>query len=87
WPGYLDAIDGLGMEELYFLATDEPCTAGWCAGNREAALAVRAAGKLVLTVDYATQPDTIRAAYTQARADGFVPFVTTVELDKLPDRP
>ncbi|MBN2391884.1 MAG: endo alpha-1,4 polygalactosaminidase [Anaerolineae bacterium] len=34
WPGYLDAIDGQGMEELYFRATDGPCTADWCAENR-----------------------------------------------------
>ena len=86
-PGYLDAIDGLGMEELYFLTTDEPCTADWCAENREAALAIKAAGKLVLTVDYAIQPDNVRVAYANSRADGFVPFVTTVELDRLPERP
>ncbi len=87
WPGYLDAIDGLGVEELYFRATDKPCTARWCAENREATLAVRAAGKLVLTVDYATRPNNVRAAYTQSRADGFVPYVTTVELDRLADQP
>ena len=86
-PGYLDAIDGLGIEELYFRATEEPCTTDWCAENREAALAIKAAGKLVLTVDYATQPDNVRAAYAASRADGFVPFVTIVELDKLPDHP
>lgn len=87
WPGYLDAIDGLGMEELYFLAADEPCIADWCAENREAALAIKAAGKLVLTVDYATQPENVRAAYTQSRAEGFVPYVTTVELDRLSNYP
>jgi cysteinyl-tRNA synthetase len=87
WPGYLNAIDGLGMEELYFRATDRPCTPRWCAENREATLAVRAAGKLVLTVDYATRPDNVRAAYAQARADGFVPYVATVELDRLSDQP
>jgi cysteinyl-tRNA synthetase len=87
WPGYLEAIDGLGMEELYFRATDESCTADWCAENREAALAIKAAGKLILTVDYATQPDNVRAAYAHSHADGFVPFVTAVELDKLPDHP
>jgi len=87
WPGYLEAMDGLGMEELHFLATDEPCAADWCAANRAAALAVRAAGKLILTVDYATQPQNIRDAYTQSRADGFVPYVTTVELDWLSNHP
>jgi len=83
WPGYLEAMDGLGMEDLYFIATDEPCTADWCAENRAAALAIKAAGKLVLTVDYAIKPENVRAAYAQARADGFVPYVSTVELDKL----
>lgn len=87
WPGYLDAIDGLGIEELYFRATDKACTTRWCAENREAALAVRAAGKLVLTIDYATQLKNVRAAYTQARADGFVPYVGTVKLDRLSDQP
>ena len=81
--GYLDAIDGLGMEELYFLATDTPCDADWCAENREAATAIRDAGKLVLTVDYARRPKNVEAAYTQSRADGFVPYVTNVELDRL----
>jgi len=87
WPGYLDAIDGLGIEELYFRATDKPCTTRWCTENRAAALAIRAAGKLVLTVDYAAQPDNVRATYTQSRADGFVPYVATVKLNRLSNQP
>ena len=82
-PGYLDAIDGLGMEELYFQATDKPCNAGWCQENREAAAVIHAAGKLVLTVDYATRANNVEAANAQSRASGFVPCVTTVELDRL----
>lgn len=83
YPGYLDAIDGLGMEELYVRATDKPCRAAWCAENRQAAAAIRTAGKLVLTVDYARRPHNVEAARTQSRADGFVPYVTNVELDRL----
>ncbi len=83
WAGYLDAIDGLGMESLYFIATDEPCTADWCAENRAAALTIKAAGKLVLTVDYAVRPENVAAAYARSRADGFMPYVSTVELDRL----
>ncbi len=83
WPGYLDAIDGLGMEDLYFLATGEPCTADWCAENRNAALAIKNAGKLVLTVDYAVRQENIDTAYIRSRADGFVPYVSTVELNRL----
>ncbi|HEX2145520.1 MAG TPA: hypothetical protein VHG10_13535 [Glycomyces sp.] len=29
FPGYVDAIDGIGIEELFFLATDEPCAEAW----------------------------------------------------------
>ncbi|MGC9523347.1 MAG: MJ1477/TM1410 family putative glycoside hydrolase [Anaerolineae bacterium] len=83
YAGYLEAIDGLGMEELYVLATDEPCAADWCAENRAAAAAIRDAGKLVLTVDYATEQRWIDHAYTAARAAGFVPYVTDVDLDTL----
>ncbi|MCS7221680.1 MAG: endo alpha-1,4 polygalactosaminidase [Anaerolineae bacterium] len=81
WPKYLPAIDGLGMEELYYLATDQPCSYSWCEENRRNAAAVRAAGKLVLTVDYANQAGHIADAYTRARAAGFVPYVTVRELN------
>ncbi|MHB1319687.1 MAG: endo alpha-1,4 polygalactosaminidase [Anaerolineae bacterium] len=79
--GYLGAIDGLGMEELYILATDKPCTLSWCLDNRANAAVVREAGKLVLTVDYATTETTIDSAYTQSLAAGFVPYVSVRALD------
>ena len=47
YDGYLEAIDALGIEELYFLATDKACTRRWCYENRENAAAIRDAGKLV----------------------------------------
>lgn len=80
-PGYLGAIDGLGMEELYYLATDIPCSYDWCAENRQNAAAVRSAGKLVLTVDYANNAAHIADAYTRSRAAGFVPYVTVRDLN------
>lgn len=79
--GYLDAIDGLGMEELYVLAMDRRCTAGWCYENRDNAADVAAAGKLVLTVDYANQQDNIDFAYQQSFAAGFVPYVSVRSLN------
>ncbi|MCU0521148.1 MAG: endo alpha-1,4 polygalactosaminidase [Anaerolineae bacterium] len=79
--GYLGAIDGLGMEELYVLAMDEPCTQSWCLENRANAAAVHAAGKLVLTVDYATTTANIDSAYRQSLAAGFVPYVSVRALD------
>jgi cysteinyl-tRNA synthetase len=81
WPKYLPAIDGLGMEELYFQATDRPCNQSWCQDTRTNAQAIRAAGKLVLAIDYADQAANIASAYTQARAAGFVPYVSNRELN------
>ncbi len=81
WPKYLPAIDGLGMEELYFQATDNACSASWCQENRTNAAAIRAAGKLVLTVDYADMAANVASAYTQSRAAGFVPYVSNRSLN------
>ena len=43
------------MEELFFLATDEPCAEEYCAENLANTRALRDAGKFVLAVDYATR--------------------------------
>ncbi len=83
YSGYLQAIDALGIEELYFLATDEACTRSWCYENQENAAAIRGAGKLVLTIDYADQDANIASAYEQSRAAGFVPYVSVRSLDVL----
>nr|WP_277621382.1 endo alpha-1,4 polygalactosaminidase [Thermus arciformis] len=82
-PGYLEAVDGIGLEELFFYATDKPCTDPGCRERLEHARAIRDAGKLVLTVDYATLPQNVQAACQKARAEGFVPYVTTVGLDRI----
>jgi len=83
YPGYLEAIDGLGMEELYFLATDRACTLSWCYTNQRNAAAIQAAGKLVLTIDYADMQTNIDLAYTQSLAAGFVPYVSVRSLNVL----
>jgi cysteinyl-tRNA synthetase, unknown class len=83
YADYLDAVDGLGMEELYFLATDVACTASWCATNRAEAAAVAATGKLVLTIDYADRQANIDSAYQQSQAAGFVPYVSVRSLNVL----
>ena len=81
WPNYLPAIDGLGMEEMYYKTTDRPCSQNWCAENRANAAAIHAAGKLVLSIDYANQHANIADAYTRSRAAGFVPYCSVVALD------
>jgi cysteinyl-tRNA synthetase len=80
--GYTEAIDGIAMEELFFLATDEPCTEDWCAENLAATRALRDAGKFVLSVDYATRPADIRSACGRYRAERFAGTVTVLELDR-----
>jgi cysteinyl-tRNA synthetase, unknown class len=82
YPGYLGAVDGIGMEELFFLATDEPCTHDYCRENLDGARALRAAGKLVLAVDYARQPAHIAAACRRYAHEGFAGYVTGVALDR-----
>lgn len=83
YPGYTAAIDGIGMEELFFLATDEPCTRDFCAENLAATRRLREAGKLVLAVDYAEQSGHVAAACRRYRTEHFVGYVTGVELDDI----
>ena len=80
--GYTEAIDGIAMEELFFLATDEPCTEDWCTENLAATRALRDAGKFVLSVDYATRPADIRSACRHYRAERFAGTVTVLALDR-----
>ncbi len=78
---YINAVDGLGMEDVFYLAHDKPATAQWARENRDNALAIKRAGKLVLAVDYARTLTCITDAYAKERAIGFVPYVSVVQLD------
>lgn len=82
-PGYTTAIDGIAMEELFYLALDVPCARDWCAENLAHARMLRDAGKLVLAVDYAVRTDHVRAACRRYRAERFAGTVTVRELDRL----
>lgn len=81
-PGYTAAVDGIGMEELFFEATDERCTEDYCAENLAETRALRDDGKFVLSVDYATRPADVRAACAHYRAEHFTGTVTVVDLDR-----
>jgi cysteinyl-tRNA synthetase len=83
FPGYTDAIDGIGVEELFYLATDEPCTQDFCAENLDSIRALRRAGKFVLAVDYATRPDDVARACARYRREGLAGYVTTRALDRI----
>ncbi|EHR61575.1 endo alpha-1,4 polygalactosaminidase [Saccharomonospora cyanea] len=79
--GYVDAIDGIGMEDLFFLDTDRPCVQDYCTENLDHVRALRDAGKTVLAVDYAVDPDNVAEACRRYREEGFGGTVTTVDLD------
>ncbi|WP_327108478.1 endo alpha-1,4 polygalactosaminidase [Nonomuraea glycinis] len=83
FSGYVEAIDGIGMEELFFRATDRPCRENWCQENLTHALVLRKQGKAILATDYATSPENIRAACAHYRAAGMAGNVTTVDLDRV----
>lgn len=78
---YINAIDGLGMESVFYRAHDKPANKGWCKENRDNAIAIKNAGKLVLGVDYAKEPASIAGAYKKQRELGFVPYVSVEALD------
>lgn len=80
-PGYVEAVDGIGMEELFVLATDAPCTQDWCEENLEHTRALRRAGKLVLAVDYADRPELVEQTCRRYAEEGFVGYVGPVGLD------
>lgn len=85
FPDYLDAIDGVGQEDIYYGYPDE--------GQRSPAAFVRPleqdldrlveAGKTVLVIGYAADPVQVADQYERARARGYVPFATVRALDVL----
>jgi cysteinyl-tRNA synthetase len=85
-PGYLAAIDGIAVEDLYF--DGEAPVAREETTRRVALLApARAAGKAVLVTDYTRDPARVRDLCQRARAAGFVPYATVRELDRLTAQP
>jgi cysteinyl-tRNA synthetase len=84
-PGFLAAVDGLGKEDLFYGYDERPGYSPREETEFAATLLSRArrAGKLILTVDYVTNADTVRVVQQRARALGFIPYFTVRELDRL----
>lgn len=84
-PSYLEFVDGIGQEDIYYgYDDDDERTPQDATRELEDSLDVfRDAGKLVLTTDYATTRSKVDNAYAKSRARGYVPFVTTRDLDRL----
>ncbi len=105
---YLDIIDGIAQEQIYFdgnadtewddvnagdhrvpdtcPADDADC--GYSRAFYEGWLKqYLAAGKPVLSVDYAADPGNVAEAYERASANGYIPYVSHRPLDRLTDTP
>lgn len=84
-PGYLDGVDGIGQEEAYYgYDGDDLPTPPDVTAEVEGYLDLfHNAGKLVLTVDYATTPAHVDDVYARSQARGYVPFCTVRDLDQL----
>ncbi len=84
-PEYLNVVTGIGIEELYYQATNVPVPENERL-YREALVdrfKQAAHGGLILTVDYTNQPAQINDAYARAAGKGYVAYATNVELDRL----
>jgi cysteinyl-tRNA synthetase len=82
YPGYTQAIDGIGVEELFVRATDDPCVEEYCAQNLADVRALRDAGKFVLAVDYAESDELVTSTCARYRAEGFIGYVGVRALDR-----
>ena len=85
WIKEVDTIDGIGQEDIYFgYEADGEVTDPALSLELEVHLDyIRGAGKLVLTIDYTSEPGQVGRAYGRARAKGNVPFSTVRSLDRL----
>lgn len=82
YPDYLAVVSGIGREDVWFDGDTEnpPAEAAAVVADLQR---FRAAGKLVLVIDYPTQPESQREFHRRARAAGFVPYAAPRALDSL----
>lgn len=85
FPDYLDAVTGIGVEDLYYGYPRDhaPSPPEWTAAREAILDRWVAAGKVVLTIDYTRVPAQIDDAYARAQARGYIPFVTVRSLGLL----
>lgn len=84
-PEFLDIVDGIGQEDIYYgyEEDDEPTPADTTREIENELDVFKQAGKLVLTVDYAGSTKNINDAYRKSNAKGYVPYVSTRDLDRM----
>lgn len=80
-PGYAACVDATGNEETWFNATDKATSSATRQAQLKDYAEWRRLGKPVFLVDYARQAANIDSAYTQTRSNGYVEYVTDVDLN------
>ncbi len=84
-PEYLAVVTGIGIEELYYQATNIRVPESERLYREGDVDRFKRAphGGLILTVDYTNQAAQIDDAYARATRKGYVPYATNVALDRL----
>lgn len=87
--GYINAIDGVGREELFFGHNHQD---GRTTPYKETSFTLpflnllQQSGKTILITDYTSHPDQRQESTTQCKNRGFIPFISTDrELSSIPD--
>ena len=80
---YLAAIDGIGAEDTFYFGDRDEDNALSPQSALENLREFRAAGKVVLAIDYLTASDKITDFVSRACAEGFIPQVSVRALDTL----
>ena len=85
---FFGVIDALGAEDTFYYGDADENNPFAPDANHVATIdRYRAAGKLVLAIDYLTRRDLIDEFYAQARARGWVPYCSVRLLDRLTINP
>lgn len=85
FPEYLRTVDGIGVEDLFYgnPLPGDVSPGNWTQERIENLSHWKAAGRLILTVDYAVGDEQINNAYKRSRQFGFVPYASVLSLGTL----
>jgi len=86
YPDYVEVVSGIGMEDTWYDG-DDPQPDSHIEETLEYLEVFKDAGKLVLVVDYVTEPDLIEDFYYLAELYDFIPYSTVRELDAITINP
>lgn len=82
YDDYVRTVTGIGREDVFYDDNAKVPAADWKNTVRDLKR-FSAAGKVVWTIDYATQRSKLDDFYFRSEARGFVPYAATRELDEL----